>query len=187
MEVDTSTWTPRVPAKYRDRAPETRRVDDETDALFIDGKMIGPAKGSGALVAVQWVLSGLFDRFPDLRILFAKNQIGWIPFFLQGADARYEKNRHWAERFLGFEPLKAMPSEYLLRHTAWGFQYDRVGVEVRHLLNVDNLIWGSDFPHQESDWPHSMGIIEKAFENAPADVRKRMTCENAVEFFHLKE
>ena len=64
---------------------------------------------------------------------------------------------------------------------------DRVGVEVRHLLNVDNLIWGSDFPHQESDWPHSMEIIEKAFENAPADVRKRMTCGNAVEFFHLKE
>jgi predicted TIM-barrel fold metal-dependent hydrolase len=62
-----------------------------------------------------------------------------------------------------------------------------VGVECRHLLNVDNLIWGSDFPHQESDWPHSMDIIEKAFENAPAEVRRKMTCENAIEFFRLRE
>jgi predicted TIM-barrel fold metal-dependent hydrolase len=33
----------------------------------------GPSRGSSDLVAVQWVLSGLFDRFPDLKILFAEN------------------------------------------------------------------------------------------------------------------
>lgn len=145
----------------------------------------GPVKGSGALPAVQWTLSGLFDRFPDLRILFAENQIGWIPFFLQGADVRYERNRYWAENLLGFRPLSRPPSEILLEHTLWGFQYDRVGVLVRDQLNVDNLIWGSDFPHQESDWPDSMKILDQAFEGAPADVREKMTCGNAIRFFRL--
>jgi predicted TIM-barrel fold metal-dependent hydrolase len=41
----------------------------------------GPVRGNGSVAAVQWVLSGLFDRFPNLRIFFAENQIGWIPFF----------------------------------------------------------------------------------------------------------
>jgi predicted TIM-barrel fold metal-dependent hydrolase len=145
----------------------------------------GPTRGSSGLVAIQWVLSGLFDRFPDLKILFAENQIGWIPFYLQGADTRYERNRYWAEEHLGFNPLARDPSEYLLEHTVWGFQYDRVGVEMRSLLNIDNLIWGSDFPHQESDWPYSMKILDKAFANAPDDVRYKMTCGNAINFFGL--
>ncbi len=144
-----------------------------------------PIKGSGALPAVQWALSGLFDRFPSLKILFAENQIGWIPFFLQSADIRYERNRYWAENQLGFKPLSRPPSEYLLEHTLWGFQYDRVGVLARDQLNVDNLIWGSDFPHQESDWPDSLKILDEAFEGAPEDVRYRMTCGNAITFFRL--
>ena len=144
-----------------------------------------PIKGSGALPAVQWTLSGLFDRLPDLKILFAENQIGWIPFFLQSADIRYDRNRHWAEKFLGFKPISRLPSEYMLEHALWGFQYDRAGVLARDQLNVDNLIWGSDFPHQESDWPESMKILDLAFEGASEDVRYKMTCGNAIEFFRL--
>ena len=145
----------------------------------------GPSRGSGALAAAQWVLSGVFDRFPNLKILFAENQIGWLPFYLQGADVRYERNRYWAENLLGFTPLSRPPSEYLLAHTLWGFQYDRVGVQVRDLLNIDHLIWGSDFPHQESDWPESMAILDRAFEGVSEGVRYQMTCGNAIGFFKL--
>ena len=97
----------------------------------------GPVRGNGSIPAVQWVLSGLFDRFPTLRIFFAENQIGWIPFFLQGADVRYDRHHRWAERLLGFKPLKRPPSEYIREHCFWGFQFDRVGVELRHKINVD--------------------------------------------------
>jgi len=113
----------------------------------------GPVRGNGSIAAVQWVLSGLFDRFPSLRIFFAENQIGWIPFFLQGADVRYDRHHRWADRLLGLKPLQRPPSEYIREYFYWGFQFDRIGVELRHKINVDRLMWGSDFPHQESDWP----------------------------------
>ncbi len=145
----------------------------------------GPVRGNGSLAAVQWVLSGLFDRFPSLRIFFAENQIGWIPFFLQGADVRYERHRHWAHRLLGLGPLKRPPSEYIREHCYWGFQFDRVGVELRHKINVDRLMWGSDFPHQESDWPESLKIIERNFAGVPEEEKHKMVCGNAVEFFRL--
>ena len=73
----------------------------------------GPQRGNGSIPAVQWVLSGLFDRFPTLRVFFAENQIGWIPFFLQAADVRYDRHHRWAERLLGFKPLNRPPSEYI--------------------------------------------------------------------------
>ena len=147
----------------------------------------GPVRGNGSVAAVQWVLSGLFDRFPKLQIFFAENQIGWIPFFLQAADVRYDRHYRWAERLLGFTPLKRPPSEYIREHCLWGFQFDRIGVELRHKINVDRLIWGSDFPHQESDWPESMSVIERNFAGVPEDEKQKMVCGNAVEFFRLAQ
>jgi predicted TIM-barrel fold metal-dependent hydrolase len=146
----------------------------------------GPVRGNGSVAAVQWLLSGLFDRFPTLRIFFAENQIGWIPFFLQAADVRYDRHHRWAERLLGLKPLKRPPSEYIREHFLWGFQFDRVGVELRHKINVERLMWGSDFPHQESDWPESLKIIDKNFTGVPNEEKHKMVCGNAVEFFRLK-
>lgn len=145
----------------------------------------GPVRGNGSIPAVQWTLSGLFDRFPQLKIFFAENQIGWLPFFLQSAEVRYDRHHLWAQRLLGFKPLKRPVSEYILEHCLWGFQFDRVGVELRHKLNVDNLMWGSDFPHQESDWPDSMKILDRNFAGVPEQERYKMVCGNAVKFFRL--
>ena len=171
---------------YPKGTPEDlERLESPGRAFAEQVARFGPTRGSGALVAAQWVLSGLFDRFPRLQIFFAENQAGWLPFYLQGADVRYERNRYWAQNTLGFEPLARPPSEYLLEHTLWGIQYDRVAVQMRDLMRVDHLIWGSDFPHQESDWPDSMAMLDRAFEGAPEEVRYQMTCGNAVDFFHL--
>jgi predicted TIM-barrel fold metal-dependent hydrolase len=154
------------------------------DLVYQVGRF-GPVRGNGSIAAVQWVLSGLFDRFPKLRIFFAENQIGWIPFFLQGADVRYDRHHHWADRLLGLKPLGRSPSEYIREYFYWGFQFDRVGVELRHKINVDRLMWGSDFPHQESDWPESLRIIDKNFTGVPDAEKQKMVCGNAVEFFRL--
>ncbi len=130
-------------------------------------------------------MSGVFDRFPQLRIFFAENQIGWIPLFMEVADSRYERHLPWAEELLGFKRLPRLPSEYIRDHCYWGFQHDPVGVELRHRLNHKRLIWASDFQHQESDWPDSMRIVGENFAGVPEDERKAMVAGNAIEFFHL--
>lgn len=139
----------------------------------------------GAVNAVQLTFSGVFDRFPSLRIDFAENQIGWIPFFLEMADVRYERHRHWAERLLDVKPLERRPSEYIREHCYWGFQHDRVGVELRHHLGVDRVIWATDFPHQESDWPNSIEVVDESFTGVPPEERRAMVAGNAIDFFHL--
>ncbi len=140
----------------------------------------------GAVNAVQMIVGGVFDRFPDLRVLMAENQIGWVPTFMTVADERYDRHLHWAEDLLGFQPLPfGHPSEYIKRNVLWGFQRDPAGVELRHWMGVDNLIWGSDFPHQESEYPHSLSVIEQNFRNVPDGERYKMVCGNVMEFFHL--
>ena len=140
----------------------------------------------GAVNAVQMIMTGVFDRFPSLRVLMAENQIGWVPTFMTVADERYDRHIHWAKDVLGVEELpNGHPSDYIKRNIVWGFQRDPAGVELRHWMGVDNLVWGSDFPHQESEYPHSMRVIEENSRNVPDDERRKMVCGNVIDFFHL--
>ena len=141
---------------------------------------------SGGVNAGQLTLAGVFERFPALRIFFAENQIGWIPLFLEMADTRYERHSAWTEEVLGWQRLPKLPSEYIREHCYWGFQLDTSGVELRHRIGVDRLIWASDFPHQESDWPESRSVLERNFASVPEDERYRMVCGNVIDFFHLE-
>ena len=102
------------------------------------------------------------------------------------ADTRYDRHYGWAERLLDVKPLERLPSDYIREHCYWGFQHDKVGVSLRHHMGVDRLIWATDFPHQESDWPESMRIVERNFAGVPDGERYRMVAGNAIEFFHLE-
>lgn len=140
----------------------------------------------GAVNAVQMMIAGIFDRFPSLRILMAENQIGWVPTFMTVADERYERHKYWARDLLRFDGLpNGVPSDYIRRHVLWGFQRDPAGVELRSWMGVDHLLWGSDFPHQESEYPNSKKVLEENFANVPPDETARMIAKNAIDFFHL--
>lgn len=136
---------------------------------------------------VKFIVSGVFDRFPELRIYWGENQFGWIPHFMEEADDQYRANRHWGEKLFGVK-LSRLPSEYILKHAYWGFVHDRVGVQqLRHNIGVDKLMWGNDFPHIRTHWPHSMDSLNQQFAGVPEDERYKMVCGNAIKFFHLQD
>ena len=139
----------------------------------------------GGTNVVQLVLSRLFDRFPNLQIGCLEFYLGWVPFFVEMADVRYNRHIHWSEKLLGYKPLPAMPSEIIKEHFHWGFQQDRSGIELRHHLGVDRLMWAADFPHQESDWPNSDRVMAHNFHDVPADEVRKMTVDNAQRFFKI--
>jgi len=142
---------------------------------------------AGGVNAVQLVVAGVFDRFPTLKLYFAENQIGWIPCFLEQLDNNYAKNCYWAERIHGVPILERRPSEYIKEHCFWGFMYDPVGVRLRHDVGIDRVMWSTDFPHIESDWPNSMHVIAETFSGVPDDEKYRLVAGNCIDFFHLED
>ncbi len=140
----------------------------------------------GALHAVQLVWGGVFDRFPDFRIYFAETQIGWLPNFFEQMDNHYKRHQLWAGRLLGLPELKRLPSDYVKEHCYWGFQYNPVGVrEMYREVGVDRIMWATDFPHGECDWPYSQDVLAESFAGIPDDARHKVIAGNAIEFFHL--
>jgi predicted TIM-barrel fold metal-dependent hydrolase len=139
----------------------------------------------GAGNALQMIFDGLFDRFPKLQIYFAETMVGWLPHFLETLDDQYDRHIHWSTRILGVRKLDRMPSEYVREHFRWGFMHNPVGVRMRHEIGVDRMMWGSDFPHAESNWPESQKSIDEVFAGVPEDECARMLGGTAIEYFKL--
>jgi len=141
----------------------------------------------GTLELTQMIMTGLFDRFPDLKIYWAENEVGWIPIYLEQMDLIYDANRFWVERILGVKQLKQRPSDYVRYHAYWGFFDDPVGMRLRHDVGVDHILWGNDFPHEVSRWPHSLEVMDEQMDAAGVTLeeKRKMMCENAIAFFRL--
>jgi predicted TIM-barrel fold metal-dependent hydrolase len=118
-------------------------------------------------------------------VFFAETRLGWVPFWLEHADLWYQRHIGWAESMLGFKPLKRLPSEYVREHIYFTVQYERVAIELRQHVGVDHIMFATDFPHIECEWPNSRPLIDKIYADVPTEERDKIWAGNAVEFFKL--
>ena len=83
------------------------------------------------------------------------------------------------------EPLPQKPSDYVRRQMWATFQDDPVGPKTYDIFGENNYMWASDFPHTDSTWPDSLRVIERDFADVPADVTKKIICENAAKLYRI--
>jgi predicted TIM-barrel fold metal-dependent hydrolase len=126
------------------------------------------------------VYSGLFERFPSLRIVAVEAGIGWIPHFLHHLDDNFLRRRFRAGVRLG-----RMPSEYFRDHVWATFIEDPHGVRNRHEIGVDRIMWSTDYPHTNSNWPNSQRIAAYELRDVPADERRMILRDNAAGLYGL--
>ncbi|MFQ6028584.1 MAG: amidohydrolase family protein [Dehalococcoidia bacterium] len=166
--------------KYPKEDPETMRKIRRPLLEWVCNFGLRPSIG-----VTQMVFSGVFDRFPDLKMFFAETRLGWVPFWLEHADLWYERHRGWAEDMLGFKPLQRLPSEYIKEHIYWTVQYEKVAIELRHHVGVDHIMFATDFPHIECEYPNSKAVVEEIYADIPGEDRDKIWAQNAVDYFKL--
>jgi predicted TIM-barrel fold metal-dependent hydrolase len=125
----------------------------------------------------QLLLGGLFDRHPTLRLCFTELGADWVRPVLAIMDERYA---------VGDTPLTRSPSSYWTTNCGVvASSIRRVEVEQREEIGIDQLMFGTDFPHPEGTWPNTNDWLRAALTGVPeADVRK-IVGENAIRFFGL--
>ncbi len=129
-----------------------------------------------------WFLlwSGVFERYPTLRFVMTEQKADWLLPLLTLMDSRYELPMFGHLR----QSLPLKPSEYYERQCYVGASYmDEGEWEARHELGVGRMIWGSDYPHIEGSWPHTLERLGKAFKDVPRDDVARMIGLNAAEVY----
>jgi predicted TIM-barrel fold metal-dependent hydrolase len=130
---------------------------------------------------IEWIFSGLFDRFAGLRICLSEGGVGWIPHCLERCDMKWDRYAAWA----GCGPARR-PSEYVADHISVCLLEDIFGSGVLEAIGVDNVLVEMDYPHADSSWPRSTEIItDRLARLAPHD-RAKIRRGNAERLFHFQ-
>ena len=129
---------------------------------------------------LQMVWSGVFDRLPDLKVVVAEVDAGWVPYFKEQIDDRYYR----LGRGSGVQ-LERPPSAYIEDHFHFTYIVDGYGIRNRHEIGVERMMWSSDYPHVPSDWPHSWRRLEADFSGVPRAERELMTVGNAQRLYRF--
>jgi predicted TIM-barrel fold metal-dependent hydrolase len=128
-----------------------------------------------------FIYSGVFDRFPDLRIGIIESGVGWMPWAADYMDRNWKLQKYWTEC-----DIKHPPSHYFDQNVYASFISDPVGVRLRDLPGCKNIMWSSDYPHSETTFPNSHVTIEENFAGVPQEDRDWIISGCAEKFFGLK-
>jgi predicted TIM-barrel fold metal-dependent hydrolase len=104
-------------------------------------------------VVTSLVFEGVFERFPDLRIVLAEGGFTWVPHL------SWRMDKHWARMRAEVPHLKRKPSDYLREHFWFTTQPMEETEDPSHLRDVmewvgwNRLLFSSDYPHWDFDDP----------------------------------
>jgi predicted TIM-barrel fold metal-dependent hydrolase len=132
-----------------------------------------------AQVIPQLIFSGLTERFPRLKVVFAEAGIGGLNFVLAACDHEWESRRLWTAG------LATRPSEIVRRQMYVNFWFEAEGIKLRHDIGIDNIMWESDFPHVASYYPRSWQEVERVLEGVSAEDRRKVLYENALRVYRI--
>jgi predicted TIM-barrel fold metal-dependent hydrolase len=128
----------------------------------------------------MWMVTGVLERFPDLKLVFVETQLGWVPWYLHIMDDLATRQRY------EFPAIKELPSFYFRRNIHLTFIEDPwVATDDRYTLGINNLMWSTDYPHPVSSWPNSQQIIEEQLKGLPEDEQELILHGNAARVWNL--
>jgi hypothetical protein len=130
----------------------------------------------------NWVINGLPERFPKLKVLWIESGLAWIPYLMQRLDSEYMMRSSEAPL------LKRRPSEYI-REMFFSSQ----PLEKHHMKLVEGtfeainaetqLLYASDWPHWDFDGPSTIWDMPFLSEKA----KKNILGQNARRLFNLTD
>ena len=131
----------------------------------------------------QMIFSGVFQRYPKLRVGAVEMEAAWAIHFLQAMDYTYGQRVRRPDWYKNTEGM--LPSDYFRRNVFVSFQEDPAAIRERELIGVDTLCWGSDYPHEESTFPRSRQILEEMLADCTEDEKAKIVGGNAAKVYNL--
>jgi predicted TIM-barrel fold metal-dependent hydrolase len=128
------------------------------------------------------IFAGIFDRYPNLKMVGAEVDCGWVPFWVQTMMHHWEIQQSWHP-----VKLKVPPIEFIGRNVFTTNVDDYCGYQM-----ITTGLWpwlsgmtmfSSDYPHSATIWPNSRAVAEKMTVGMKDDDKRKCLSENAVRVF----
>lgn len=161
------------------------------DSPFMANLAWGAVRTSGAMLS--WLFSGMFTKFPNLKIALSEGEIGWMPYFLERAEQVLDKQRFWVQRGVKFMEhattdvdLNTIDIRALFRDHVFGcFIDDAHGIASIDEIGEDNIMCETDYPHSDSTWPDCIGVVKKRISHLSPEVQYKLLRGNAERLYRF--
>ena len=125
-----------------------------------------------------FVLGGICERHPDLRVAFLEGTGGWAVPMLERFDHQFE--------VFGSRDQSSLPSELFARQCVISFDPDEVALAfTAEHLGADKVLWASDYPHPDAKIPGVVKELEAAVASLPAAAQVEVLGQSARRFYGL--
>ena len=133
----------------------------------------------------DWLMSGKLSRFPKLRIAFSEGQAGWIPFMLERLESIWERSINFEKELR--ERVPEPPSSYIPGRIYSCIFDDLHGLASRDVFGMDQIMFETDYPHNDSTFPHSKEVAGKHVAEAGLSEHEtwKLMRGNAIECYGL--
>ncbi len=121
------------------------------------------------MAGVDWLFSGILDRFPRLRLILSEGGAGWVPYILERAEKAFHDVRISTDVTIGQAGAKATrpPREVFAEQVFACLVDERFALRSLGDLPVDNLLFEGDYPHGDGLWPNNRAYLEKTLADVP--------------------
>jgi predicted TIM-barrel fold metal-dependent hydrolase len=160
----------------------SRMPSTSPDAPFIVSSVLTFQNAMGSLV--DYLFSGILDRFPSLVLAYAEGQVGWMPYILERADKLWEER---SDNSFG-TALPNPPSSYVAGRIYGCLFDDETGLKNRDAVGMSQICFETDYPHADSTFPDSKAVLAKIAGDAglsPSELYA-LTRGNAIGAFGLE-
>ena len=129
----------------------------------------------------NWIINGIPERFPKLKVVWLESGLAWIPFMMQRFDNEYMMRTSEAPA------LKKLPSDYMrdMYFASQPMEITDMGLleETMRVINAETqLVYSSDYPHWDFDLPSTIYDLPFLSETA----KRNILGGNANRLFNLK-
>lgn len=128
-------------------------------------------------------LTGIWDDVPDLRLVIAGVDAGWIPYVLEAADTNYMRTS--SSRPVDLRRADALPSDYVRRHVFATFGDDRFAALSTRYFGPHHLLWSAALPTMFSNWPNDEEQAARVTAGLSTDQRRLLLGDNCRRVFRL--
>jgi len=121
------------------------------------------------MAGVDWMMSGILERFPKINVILSEGGAGWIPYIVERADKAFHDKRLKPHAGIGQTSRGGVipPSELFREHMYVCLVDEHFALRSLGEIPVGNLLWEGDYPHGDGLWPHNRGYLEKALAEVP--------------------
>lgn len=128
----------------------------------------------------MFIFTGVFERFPTLRIVAVESDASWIPHYGMRMDHAFNFHRYWEKI-----SLTKKPSDYLYENVYYTMQDDYPVGQMTHLLPMHRVLWANDFPHSDGIWPKSQNVISEITRTMSPEHTRMMLHDNVASLYGI--